>query len=81
MADPRSCPLAAPVKAALCRESLGVSRAEASEGQVKGLVDAERHALGVSPVGLLFAEARPDVVEAVLAIARFEFLPWFFRPV
>jgi len=46
-----------------------------SGGQVEGLVEAERHALGVGLVKLFLAEAGAYLVEAVPAIARFKLLP------
>ena len=41
---------------------------------MEGLVDAERHALGVGPLQLLIAQVRAQLVEAVLAVAGLKFL-------
>ena len=50
-------------------------RARSSEGQVEGLLEAERHALGVGPLQLLIAQVRARLVQAVPAVARVELLP------
>ena len=39
------------------------------------MVEAERHALGVGSPGLLLAEVGAHLVEAIVAVARFELLP------
>jgi len=44
-------------------------------GQVEGLAGAEGHAFGVVLLGLLLAQVSAHLVEAVLEVARFEFLP------
>ena len=46
-----------------------------SGGQVEGLVEAERHALGVGPLEQFLAQVGAQLVEAVLAVAGFEILP------
>src|SRR5262249_33431641 len=52
-----------------------------SEGEVDGLVAAERLAVGVSTLELLLTEGGPHVAEAVMAVVRFGFLPVFSGPV
>ena len=56
-------------------------RARCWESQVEGLLKAERHTLGVGPLQLLIAQVRTRLVEAVLTVARIEFLPRTARPV
>jgi hypothetical protein len=56
-------------------------RTRSSEGQVEGLVEAERHALGVGPLQLLIAQARTRLGESVLRVPRVEFLPRTAHPV
>ena len=46
-----------------------------SEGHVEGFAGVERHAPGVGPLELLPAEVGTHLVEAVLAVVRFKFLP------
>ena len=56
-------------------------RARFREGQVEGLLEAERHALGVGPLQLLIAQVRTRLVQAVPAVTRIEILPRNARPV
>jgi hypothetical protein len=42
-----------------------------SEGEVEGLVEAERLTLGVGAFELLLAEGGTHLVEAVMAVVRF----------
>ena len=51
------------------------------EGRVEGLLEAERHAMGVDPLEVLLAEAGTRLVEAVLAVARLAFFPPMSGPV
>src|SRR6266516_590272 len=46
-----------------------------SGGQVEGLVGAEVHALGIGSLELFLAEVGAHLAEAVVAVARFKFLP------
>ena len=50
-------------------------------GQGEGLVEAERRAFGVGPLELFLAEGGGHRVEAVPAVVRFGFWPWFSRAV
>jgi hypothetical protein len=52
-----------------------------SRGEVDGLVEAERHALGIGPLELLIAQARTQLAEALPAVARLGFFPLFSCPV
>jgi hypothetical protein len=46
-----------------------------SGGQVNGVVEAERRAVGVGSLEPFLAEMGAHLDEAVLAVARFELLP------
>jgi len=46
-----------------------------SGGQVEGLVEGERHALGVGPPEQFLAQVGAHLTETVLAVAGFEILP------
>lgn len=63
----------------LWRERSG--RACFRESQVEGLVEAERHALGVGSLQLLIPQVRPRLVQAVPAVTRVGFLPRIAGPV
>src|SRR6516225_1191159 len=52
-----------------------------SENEFVGLVQAERHAVGVSTFQLRIAQVFAGLVEAVLAAARVELLPRTAYPV
>ena len=52
-----------------------------SASQVEGVLEAERHALGVGPLQLLIAQARARLVQAVPAVACQGFLLLMAGPV
>src|SRR5215469_13545941 len=58
-------------------ESSGSGGAGRSEGKAECLFEAESHAFGVGPRELLLPEEGTDLVKAVAAVARFEYLPRF----
>jgi len=59
----------------MSQEKIRLGRVGLTGGQVEGLVEAECHAPGVVLLGLLLAEVGAHLVEAVLAVARFQLLP------
>ena len=52
-----------------------------SKGEVEGLIEAERLALGVGALELLLGEGGTHLIEAVVTVARFGLLPAFSGPV